>query len=425
VPTTGSEVLDRVPFNQISANRDQSRMGDYYIPKLEQKPIKSMLTAWDFPLNPAQELGDAVTVDGTPKYVWDQTIMQSLAAGVDVDRNTVTGGMTASNTVSEETFNMIQYLSGAEAKKILGKRLSVNVNAYKGTAGVSTTCRVYLFSGSSAAVFPDLTGGNTIGTLNAGGTFTLTEANWDEIPRSGLDTAKADLKTVITTDQINDGVDFGFNGWQIVDAAKIDDTDKFAIVATFYSPTINTEVRVESISLVPGDIPTRPAPQTFETVLQECEYYWEKSYENADIPGTDTEKNLIYKVNEVPALGTADTARVRPWFFSLEYRNIKVSGINTVTFYSKLGTVDYVSARAVVRGGAFPYPPGQDTGYVDSDDEVTIFWAPPETSTKLATYLPITTVNIYEAAGFSMIVAAIGMFFHYTVNARLGEAEYL
>jgi hypothetical protein len=384
-----------------------------------------MVTGWDFPLNPAQELGDAVTVDGTAKYVWDQTIMESVAASVDVTRNSISGGMQAVTNVDTEAFFMIQYLTGAEAKKILGTKMSVNVNAYKSSAGTTATCRVYLYSGSSAAVFPDLTGGNTIGTLTNDGVFTLTEANWSEIPRSGLDTAKADLKTIVTNDDINSGVDYGFNGWEIVDPAVIADTDKFAIVVTYAAPTTGTEITVNSISVVPGDIPTRPASQTFEEVLQECEYYWEKSYENADIPGTDTEKNLIYKVNEVPALGTATTAKVRPWFFSLEYRNIKVSGINTVTFYSKLGTVDYVSARAVSRSGTFPYPPGQDTGYVDSDDEVTIFWAPPETSTKLATYLPIAITNIYEAAGFSMLVAAIGMFFHYTVNARLGEAEYL
>jgi hypothetical protein len=414
VPTTGSEILDVVPFNEVSANRDQARMGDYYIPKLEQKPIKSMLTGWDFTLNPAQELGENVTVDTTPKYVWDQTIMESITNDIDVVRDTVTGGLQASNGVGTAAFYMLQYLTGEQAKKILGRRQSVNITGAKTSPGTSPTCRVYLYSGSSAAVFPDLTSGDTIGTLNADGTFTLTEANWTEIPRSGLNTAKTDLKTIVNLDDINSGVDYGFSGWEIINPAVIADTDKFAIVVTCFMPDAGTQVVMNSISVVPGDTPTRPAPQTSQEVLQECEYYWEKSYATDTLPETDTALNGI----EAPLFGLRLTVPVDPFmafyadFIDVVYRNTKVTDSPAITFYSKAGTVDNVSIRSV----------DLSTPIISYADQIISgIWFEGDVGSKAAQYGPEDSSVIYSFSGEQRA----SIYFHYVVNARLGEAEYL
>jgi hypothetical protein len=415
-PTLGDTSLDIVPFNEISANRDQARMGDYYIPRLEEKPIQSLLTGWDFPLNPAQELGDDVTVDTTAKYVWDQTIMESITNDVDVSRNAITGGMDSTNGAGAATYYMLQYLTGAEAKKILGTSLSVNINAYKSTFGASATCRAYLYSGTSAAVFPDLTMGDTIGTINAGGTFTLTEANWTEIPRRGLETAEVDIKTIVTSDDINSGVDYGFNGWEIIAPAVIADTDKFAIVVTCFMPDADTEVTVNSISVVPGDIPTRPAPQTIEEVLQECEYYWEKSYATETDLGTDTFVNSRTSKLQVDILGGSPYRAFLSDFFEVVYRNTKVYDTPVISFYSKVGTVDNVSAVAY-DGLSAPPLVINDAVFVDN-------WTQIDIGSKSVSYYPINS-NILATGALVVPQSRGAMIFHYTANARLGEAEYL
>jgi hypothetical protein len=351
VPTNSDDIEDLVPFDQISANRDQSRMGDYYIPKLEAKPIPSLLTAWDFPLNPAQN-GDTQTIDGTPAYKWDQTISARVTADVAMARSEVTDGAEFTNSGATEAFYLLQYLSGAQAKKMIGTKLSVNVSAFKGTDGASATCRVYLYRAPAATAIPTLD--TTIGTLATTGIFTLTAAGWTLIPRSGLDTASADLATVTTDDDLNGDIDYGFNGWEITTASEISDTDKFAIVVTFQVPTISTIVTVNSISVTPGDIPTRPAAQTPDEVLRECQYYYEMSYPNGSVPGTtisaDNQQESYLAVESTSSSFTYDSVYLQS--FSFNYKTKRTAP--NLEFYSPTSaTADLVQIIGLRNGSPF------------------------------------------------------------------------
>jgi hypothetical protein len=170
---------------------------------------------------------------------------------------------------------------------VLGKYLYVTqgiVNGLKTWVNTSSVVNVgvdpIVFNQSgSVPLLP-----SSIGSINAAGTFTLnTNAgqglNWTEIPRSGLDTATAQLNKINTSANINDAAnDYGFNGWKLTNASQISDTDRFAIVASFSYAVPGTKIVVNSISLVPGDIATRPAPMQLEDVQKQCQRYYETSF---------------------------------------------------------------------------------------------------------------------------------------------------
>ena len=283
---TGATSVSNITYDGASKNRQIDYLFHYYQPLINFKPIPSMLVGWDFPLNPAQTGSTVImnTMATTPKYIWDQTIGASLVGNINVVRNTVTGGIQATTANANEAFYFMQYLSGNDAKKILNTSMSSNISAWRTTAGGAVTVKVFLYRGSSAATFPILA--TTIGTVAASGAFTLTAASWTLIARGNLGEASGVLSIVDTANYLtlNNVADLPFSGWKIVDATQISDTDKFAMVVTYSCPTTATVITTDSISLVPGDIPTRPAPQTIDQVLRECQYYYSKSFITSTTP---------------------------------------------------------------------------------------------------------------------------------------------
>ncbi len=410
--STGDISVDNLPYDQNTNPRQIDHEFHYYQPQINFKPIPSLLTAWDFPLNPAQARGTTVTMNTTAAYVWDQTIGKSAVGNVAVVRNAVTGGIQATTANADEAFYWIQYLTGAQAKKMLGNTLSVNVSAFRTQAGGATTARVYLYRGSSAASFPTIP--TTIGTLAASGVFTLTAANWTEIPRGALGLAQGTLSVVNTGDYstLNDVIDLSFNGWEITATAQIADTDKFAIVVTYQCPTTGTVVVTDSISVVPGDIPTRPAPQTPNQVLEESQQYYETSSAVGTPVTSTTATNSVIVAQETaaaiaPQTGTSLYTRT----FGLLYKTNKIK-VPTTNLYSETGTLNNVTAY-VYRGAS-----GQiGTSALSS----TSLWTQQDAGTKGLSFVAITSDQYVNLSGqvYDSYVEGF-LSFHYAADARLG-----
>ncbi|HTF30813.1 MAG TPA: hypothetical protein VK625_18290, partial [Flavitalea sp.] len=348
VPTISDAGADLIQYDPNSSNREEALMGDYFLPRLKDKQIPSLITGWDFPLNPFQ-FGSSGNIGATGAYICDQTIAARGATGnVAFARNSITTGLQFTTAGTNDAFYILQYLTGAQAKKIIGTRLSANVFGYKSSAGNAVTMRVYLYRGSSSATIPTL--GTTIGTLSTSGEFTLTASNWTEISRSGLDTAKATLNTVATNPAINDrDNDYGFSGWEITDSTQIGNTDKFAIVVTFGYADASTVITVNSVSVVPGDIPCRPALQTSGEVLIECQYYWEKSYAVGTTAGTATFVNANYS----PMSSNYTNASANPSVLEILFNTEKRSATpNLVVYNPATGTSNNVVVNAFARSGS-------------------------------------------------------------------------
>lgn len=403
-----------VPFIQISVARQIDHLFHDYKEPLEFKPIPSLLTGWDFPINPGQ-FGSTGTITTTPAYALDQTIGTcSGAISVPWARNAITNGISFSPTGNNAAFYVMQYLEGSQARKILGTPLSVNVNAYTSVVASGTTVRVYLLRGSSIATIPLLP--TVLGTIAGSGVFTLTPANnWSEIPRNAQGTPTGLLNQISVNTDLNDEEnDVGFSGWELTSASEIGDTDKFAIIATFGFVTAGTVVTVNSISLVPGDIPTRPAPQAINEVLRECQYYYEKSYSVGVAPGTATYTNSLTAPLPIypPAGDTSNvTHDVFTQPFGYKFNAVKRNTSGIVTYYSPqtLNASGQVHVTAYNNGAA-----------VTGGDVAATSWTSTREGDMSTQMIPNSGASLLTTGMFNGIGQSASVEFHYTIDDRLG-----
>ena len=335
VPTLNQAGANILQYDLNSSNREQALMGDYYIPRLNSRPAASLLTGWDFTVNPFQFAASG-SIAATAGYICDQTIALRGASGaVAYAIDAVTSGLQLTTAGTNDAFYLMQYLSGDDAKKILGTPLSVNVFGYRTSASSDVTMRVYLYRAPSTSTIPTLP--TSIGTVATNGTFTLTASGWTEIPRGGLDTATAIFPAVTVNSAItNTDNDMSFTGWEVTDSTQIGDTDKFAMVVTFAYVDSSTVITVNSISLIPSEIPSRAAPESFDTVLRKCQYYYETSYDIGVYPGGASNNGAILTNQNITVAG-GPTARIYASYIPVRYVTSKRIPV-TPSIYALDGT---------------------------------------------------------------------------------------
>lgn len=394
-----------------SSNRFEAYQGDWYIPRVAAKQINSFLVGWDFTTNPYQ-FGSSGTITTTAGYICDQTIACCDSNGNitwSLDNNT--RGIqfaTITSPATTASFYLMQYLQGAQVKNITFENLSVN-NTVNGGGHVWTIYN-YLYRASTAALFPTLP--TSIGTVTSSGTFSLTAAGWSEIPRNGLPDAQV---SVIQTNTIND---YGFNNWQITDPAAIADTDKFAIVTTFTYTTSSAFLTSNAISVVPGDLPCRPAPKTPVAILQDCQYYYEKSYDTNVSPGTATSSCVVISPQYglfVNITGSTYNTQTNPRTMSINYKTTKRIAI-TPAIYSPSSTSGNVNTVLYYSNGALYSTDVSITNWTLADSGLNGF-----------AYIPVnratvtTTSNSVSVPGpVTLATTEAIATFHYVVDARIG-----
>ncbi len=291
---------DGVQYDQTPVNRQFDQMFNYYNPRLQAKPIPSYLIGWDFALNPAQ-LGDtlaAQSIGANKSYYpgWDQTILyQATDSGIATSRG-VNGELVLTASATGQ-MAVIQYLDGFAVNELLNGRLSVNIAAKTSKlSGYSATVSLWYTDGTA---LPDVSAGNNdsiVMGLTASGypaTFNQpTGGTWSPVPRSGLGnttgaTGGSDAQFIIRPNSTTNFNDYGFSGWDMEGIAATGTATFFAIVVGTASITSADTISFGSISLVPGDIPTRPAPKSRDEVQSQCRYYYQKSFPGSVIPTTN------------------------------------------------------------------------------------------------------------------------------------------
>lgn len=392
-----------VNYIQESTPRQIDHLFHYYQPQLNFKPIPSLLTGWDFALNPTQ-FGSSYTVGGsnavttTPMYIWDQTIAASAIASFNVVRSaTGSGALSATSTGDTDAFYLLQYLSDGSALETTLSRLAVNISAYCSVhSGV--VARAYLYYGNSSSTIPAISGG-TIGALKTSpavnGEFVLAATNWSLIAQTGKESNSGTLA-------LNAITDLGFYGWDNT-ANYGTGAGNFAIVVTFYVPTSGTTTFVQSVSCVPGDIPTRPAPQTADEVLRECQYY----YETSDTNGLTCPMNANTDLATTTIVEAASP-------FSVSYNTIK-RAIPNFTVASLATTAANVSASL------FYNHSGSFTTVGPSDAALGTYWATPVIGNKSLYALPKSITSIVTLSLTSTGLYCSGCIqFTYVLDSRLG-----
>lgn len=282
----GLNANQTVLYDQTPVNRQYDYMFNYFNPLLQYKPIRSYLVGWDFPLNPTQALGPTLAASAaganTSRYVWDQTIVfQTANSGPAISRGT-NGCLTITATNTTQ-FALVQYLEQSVARMILNDRNSVNLTAFTAhVGGLGGTVSLWY---TTDGALPSCAANNSIvATLSAAGKPLTFNGTWVEVPRSNLGDATFTIGASPTTTNFNN---YGFNGWDLQGIAATNTATFFAIVVGFASLTAASSVNIDSISLVPGDIPTRPAPLTGNETSLLCKYYYNKTFLTGTVPATN------------------------------------------------------------------------------------------------------------------------------------------
>src|SRR6185312_2166864 len=271
---TGSTSIRDVGYDEESNYRQIDHLFHYYKPQLAYKPIPSYLVGWDFILNPAQatsraNYGPIATGANGGFYSWDQTIVfQTVDNSIVVEDEAAGNGAIVLGMALAGQGAIMQYLPSRIARNILSQRFCVNMKAaYTATAPASVTITMWYTANGSVPTLPStfFTG------LDADGVPTGITAGWHEVPRDSL----GRIKYFPNGGYIDN---FQEIGWDLDDPATALTANFFAIVVGSSAMPINATLGFKSISLQGGDIPTIPAPQTQSEVLQDCQFYYQKSF---------------------------------------------------------------------------------------------------------------------------------------------------
>jgi hypothetical protein len=239
-------------------------------------------------------------------------------------------------------------------------------------------------------------------SVSSSGVLSGLAAGWSIVPRSGLDTPRAVVSSNFpTVDQ-----DIKFTGWEIIDSAQYNDTNKFAVVVVF-SWTTTPTINIDSISLNKGDLPTRPAPQTASDVLSECQYYYENSYDSGVYPGAASTLGSL--VNQQAVIYNAPNSFTWTRTFGLQFKTKKRTA-PTVTIYSVNGTIDTVQLNT--------YDAGAQTG--TQQGTITLGWTQFSDGDSGVNFQSISTTAFATAGAGTSETREVVIQYHYVADCRLG-----
>lgn len=265
----------------------------YYKPQLEYKPIPSYTLGWDFGFNPFQAQGTGTVLyspssPGKSVYIADQTILfQSTIGSVQVNRQSnkyLQLGVRNNNTACA----IIQYLGPNETIELLDGKMCVRLRAQDSAGNLPGQVNLYYTN----AALPAMTANSTTGGYSLVSAINATTGEptvgsgapygtWTKVNRSNLGAASFKLNAAEFTDH-------SFNGWDASAQANITTATNFAIVISFAEYGAGNNIAVQYATLQRGDIATPPAAMSAVETLTALQQYYEKSWDDATVPGTNT-----------------------------------------------------------------------------------------------------------------------------------------
>jgi hypothetical protein len=280
--TAGTADIE-LDYIEDTINRQLDHTFNYYNPLLQYKPIPSYLTAWDFPLNPAQfgvTPGAIATGANGSYYAWDQTIIfQTISNGVTVTRNATNGAITLTAAANGQCA-IIQYLDQTQARELLSGNMSVGIRATSSAAALNCTIGLFATNDGALPVVSAGTYQSLIATLGAAGNVaTFHGAGW--VPLTPLMPGQTLLPITSTA------TEFFSTGWtDSLTTPRVANATFYAIVIGTSAMTAADTLTINWCSLNKGNIATRPAPQSADEVLRQCQRYYWKTFETATVPAT-------------------------------------------------------------------------------------------------------------------------------------------
>ncbi len=411
LPADFDQTTDLPAYDQETIERNIDHQFHVYQESLLHQPKENLLTGWIFGLNPWQFTTTTVTNVANNTYTADQTIIiqQAYVTAATANNIAVGRGTNAENfafvakaVTAANKFAMIQYIDPATIRPYWGKILSslVNVTNSSPTHSTAMKFKMRLIYRTS---LPSTIGQNEpiASWTNVDGSNPVFAAGWTEI---------IPMNDPEYTIDANGGGNFSFNQFQL--PASSNDAMTLAIVIYTTKNMVQTatadRLLFNTVSLVHNDFAIEAASETFDESLRKCQFYYEKSYDPSDLPGTVTNKGEIF--SEQFADSSGGTLEEIPRGFQIIFKNIKRS-VPVVQEYSPAsGTVGNVFAT--LRNNALTV----------ASNEVAIIpqwglYTP--VSLSEAMYVPNTVSPIVTFVAVSAKPEGF-ITFHYVADARMG-----
>lgn len=420
-----SELATEFPYTQDTVNRQIDHTFNYYYNSIIMQPKDSVLTAWNFSQNPFQFNDTALTATASKcQYIADQTIISTIGAAgcvkTGIASNANRDCLEIQAVTDTNQFALIQYLDPTTIMPYWSYLMSCLARArIVTTNGTSVGIKMRLIYRTT--VPPALS--NTEPVASWVGADPVFAAGWTAV--APLNDPVYTLPNAYdTTLGGNAFPAFSFNHFQMPAMSSANMTLGVVIYTTTNMNSAGTAdvILFDRISCMPNEFALDTNPKTFDAVLRECEFYYEKSYDVKTLPGTATAVGII----NLPAVLSAE-ANQRSVITNLafNYRTTKRVGYANNAQANALLTIYNDSAASagqfklasLATGSAVP-----STFAIAYQSVYTFLYGSQKGIffSQKGTFVPslVTPATIPAAtSGYSY------MFFHYTVDARLGNSQ--
>ncbi|PWU05065.1 MAG: hypothetical protein C5B43_03865 [Verrucomicrobia bacterium] len=353
--------LDAPIYQEQTYERSVDQEFHVYRDSLLNQAKDNLLVGWTFGLNPWQFNDTAdTTISNQTQYIADQTILhQETNSSVKSGK----GGygvnfglqLTAINGVNDNRVAIIQYIDSSTINPYTQQTLSCLVRSLtKLSNSKSLGIKMRLIVRGNA--IPTISNTEPISSWPAD-SDPVFAAGWTEvIPENDPEYILGNTYIGgLTVGNFGNGTDFpaySFNKFQLPDIGATGTLYMGVVVYTTndLDNTLGNEnaLYFDRISLVPNDFAIDASPETYNSTLRKCQFYYEKSYAPGVLFGTTTSVGLKFINGLMITAATTDSGYARS--FDLDFIQTK-RAIPNLAFYSPSnGASDSMYAEIIQNG---------------------------------------------------------------------------
>jgi hypothetical protein len=402
-----SDVNVAFPYEQTTIERQIDHTWHYYRNSVLMQPKESLLTGWDFGLNPWQFTTTSnTTLSSQCAYTADQTIVYQQAGGSEVAIGQ--SGAQQNNAFvvtavgNNSRFALIQYIEPNTIRDVWQYILSSLVRAYISTPTNNTTVRFKMRLIYRTSLPPTIGATEPISSWTGSGDPTFA-AGWTAI------SPKNDPFYTFGAQ----GQTFNFEGMQLPTSTNANMT--LGIVIYTLDAIIPTgtpdKIIFERVSLTRTDFAIDSQILTFDETLRRCQYYFESSKNTFVQLTTSGAQGALIRTCNAFTNGVTGNIDVFPRSFDIEYKTLKCFNAS-LSFYDEGGTINQVTTYLRNNGAQI----------ATSAKVVTLGWASANNGNKGIQFVATTQTAspFWSVSGSTTNSTDAYISFHYGADARLG-----
>ena len=345
------------PGPDETLERQTDHLFHYYSDQLIIKPKASILTAWNFALNPYQFIANTATAQTAQcPYISDQTILyQQIANNLTTGQASAADGfglkLIGTGSAAATQFALIQYIDPATIAPYWNFYLSSLVRiGLRSSNPTKSSIRFKMRLIWRTDLPPNITSNPPIASWSSGGDPVF-NTGWTQI--KPLNDPTYTIPTSYSTYESGNAFSsFAFDQFPMPPAS----TDTMTLGVVLYTidnliVSSGDYIVVDKISLVPNKFAVDTNPITFDECLRQCQYYYESSYVAGGLVGTSTPDGQQFAIT--PLGGDYSSTILYKTTLIQNYKQVKraipvlsaTSG-PSIRFYSPDGTADNIQVGA-------------------------------------------------------------------------------